>query len=141
MISKLMTRDEYQPARSVSRRVLVIDDEADVRAVVQGCLEDVAGWEVITARSGSEGLTKVATEKLDAIILDVMMPDIDGLTFLKQLKSNPDTGAIPVVLLTAKVSLTDPTIQAELGVLGAIAKPFNPISLSQQIARFLGWDN
>lgn len=122
------------------KRVLVVDDESDVRAVVCGCLEDVAGWEVIIAGSGAEGLEKIQSHKPDAVVLDVMMPEMDGLEFLRQVKGNPETRTIPVVLLTAKVSLIDSNTAAELGVAGAISKPFNPLLLSQQIAAFLGWE-
>lgn len=122
------------------RRVLVIDDEADVKAVVCGCLEDIGGWEVISARSGQEGLEKAQSDNPDAIVLDVMMPEMDGLEFLKRLKTNPKTSQIPVVLLTAKANLISSSTITEFGIAGAIAKPFNPILLSQQIAAFLGWD-
>lgn len=124
----------------VTRRVLVIDDEADVRDVVQGCLEDIGGWDVMTAPSGQEGLTCVIAEKPDAIVLDVMMPGMDGLTFLEQLRSTPEVNQTPVVLLTAKVSLTTPQAFIDLQVAGAISKPFNPFLLVDQVATCLGWD-
>lgn len=121
------------------KRVLVIDDEADVRAVVRGCLEDLAGWSVTTASTGLEGIEKVLAERPDAIVLDMMMPAMDGIAFLTQLKAHPDLSSIPVVLLTAKMSLSELIKQHNLGVVGAIAKPFNPISLAEQIASYLGW--
>jgi CheY-like chemotaxis protein len=129
-----------QISAMAKKRVLVIDDEPGMRIVVQLCLEDIAGWDVILAQSGQEGLIKARTERPDAIVLDVMMPEMDGLTFLKELRANPDLPRIPVILLTAKVTLTQPQRFAELGVAGAISKPFDPLLVSDQIATFLGWN-
>lgn len=123
----------------IPRRVLLIDDEEPVVAVVQSCFEDIAGWQVLTAASGREGLIIAEAEQPDAIVLDVMMPEMDGLTFLQRLKANVAIQSIPIVLLTAKASLTEPRQVATLGVAGAIAKPFDPISLAAQVAHFLGW--
>lgn len=127
------------PGVMSSKRVLVIDDEEAVQLVVQSCLEDVAGWEVLTASSGQEGLGKAVVEQPDAIVLDVMMPGMDGLTFLERLKSNPKIESIPVVLLTAKVELVQRSRYSSYGAIGAIAKPFDPIQLVEQVAQFLGW--
>jgi CheY-like chemotaxis protein len=121
------------------KRVLVIDDEAAVREVVQGCLEEMAGWEVLTASSGYEGLLKASAESPDAIVVDVMMPGMDGLTFLQRLRADLITQPIPVVLLTAKSDLTTAQQVLHLGVAGAIGKPFDPILLCTQIANALGW--
>ncbi|WP_242056830.1 response regulator [Planktothrix sp. FACHB-1355] len=123
-----------------TKRILVIDDEPDVRAIVQGCLEDIAGWDVITAGSGQEGLVKVVTDKPDAIVLDVMMPGMDGLAFLKELRNQPEGQSIPTVLLTAKVRLDEPEILSKLGIEGVVSKPFDPFMLTEQIAAYLGWD-
>jgi CheY-like chemotaxis protein len=123
----------------VSKRVLIIDDEEPVVIVVQSCFEDIAGWHVLTAASGHEGLIIAEVEQPDAIVLDVMMPGMDGLTFLRKLKANVATQFIPVILLTAKVGLIEPLQAAALGLTGAIAKPFDPILLADQVADFLGW--
>lgn len=123
----------------VTKRVLLIDDEEPVIAVVQSCFEDIAGWEVFTAASGREGLIIAEFEQPDAIVLDVMMPGMDGLMFLRKLKANAATQSIPVVLLTAKTGLTEPLQAAALGAAGAIGKPFDPILLADQVANFLGW--
>lgn len=122
-----------------NRRVLVIDDDEVVREVVRGCFEDVAGWKVSTASSGQEGLESVLTEKPDAIVLDMIMPRMDGITFLRALSDNPTVYPIPVVLLTARVDLTDPDTFSMMGVCGAIVKPFNPFVLVKQVAEFLDW--
>jgi CheY-like chemotaxis protein len=120
-------------------RVLVIDDEYAIQIVVQGCLEDLGGWEVTTASSGYEGLEKARKEQPDAIVLNVMMPEMDGITLLQEFQSFSETRSIPVVLLTAKVELADMKRLALSGVVGAIAKPFDPLYLVHQIANFLGW--
>lgn len=122
-----------------TKQILVIDNEQYIQEVAQICLRTVAGWQVITAGSGREGLIKADTEQPDAILLDVMMPDMDGLTTFQKLQANPATRHIPVVLLTAKVQASDQRRYAELGVTGAIAKPFNPLELASQVAQALGW--
>ncbi len=122
-----------------TKRVLIIDDETDVRAVVQGCLEDVAGWNVVTAESGAEGLAKVKVDRPDAIVLDVMMPGMDGFAFLRELRTRPEGRSIPVILLSAKVNPTDRQVLLELSIKGIISKPFDPFELTEQIADFLGW--
>jgi len=124
----------------MTRKILVVDNESSIQEVTQICLETVAGWQVIVAGSGQEGLEKAATEQPDAILLDVMMPDMDGLTTFQKLQENPKTQEIPVLLLTAKVQATDRRRYNELGIREAIAKPFNPLELAQQITRALGWD-
>lgn len=126
-------------ALMTTKRVLIIDDEADVRAVVRGCLEDIAGWEVVTADSGKEGLVKVITDSPDAILLDVMMPGMDGLAFLSALRNYTEATTLPVVLLTAKLSLSESDELADLNVKGVIAKPFDPFLLVEQFTNFLGW--
>lgn len=122
-----------------TKRVLVVDDDPEIREIVQGCLEDIAGWLVISSASGQDGLVIAATEQPDAIVLDVIMPQMDGLLFLRQLRSNPLTHSIPVVFLTVRVELTDPRRIRALNVSGTITKPFDPLSLSTKIAKFLGW--
>jgi CheY-like chemotaxis protein len=123
----------------LSKRILVIDDEDVIQEVVQGCFEDVAGWEVLLASSGREGLEQVVVGQPDAIILDEMMPGMDGIAFLKRLRANDNNPSIPVVLLTAKVDLADPNLLRELGVVEAIAKPFDAIALVERVAEVLGW--
>ncbi len=123
----------------MSKRILIIDDEDDIREVAQFCLEAVAGWEVLTAASASEGLEKAARECPDAILLDVMMPDMDGPTALQRLRDNPATAPIPVIFLTAKVQATDRRRFAVQGVTAVISKPFDPMKLATQVAEALGW--
>ena len=122
------------------KRILIVDDEEDIREVVQLSLELEAGWDVLTASSGKEGLASATTQQPDAILLDVMMPDMDGITTFQQLQANPATEHIPVILLTAKVQATDQRQFETLGVAAAISKPFDPIKLAPQIALVLGWE-
>ena len=119
--------------------ILVIDDEEEIREVVRACLEDLGGWEVATAASGSEGLIKAQTDRLDAILLDMSMPEMDGFHCFKLLQENPITQPIPVILLTAKVLPDDQARFAQMGVAGVITKPFNPIVICDQVAKILNW--
>jgi CheY-like chemotaxis protein len=121
------------------KRILVVDNEPYIQEVAQICLETVAGWQVSTASSGSECLIKAAAEQPDAILLDVMMPDMDGLATYEKLQANQDTKHIPVIFLTAKVQPADRRRYAQLGMKDAIAKPFDPLQLASQVAATLGW--
>jgi CheY-like chemotaxis protein len=121
------------------KRVLIIDDEDDIREVAQASLEMMGGWDVITASSSGEGLELAETAQPDAILLDVMMPDVDGPTTFQKLQANPLTHQIPVVLLTAKVQAADQRRFADLGVTAVLSKPFDPIALASQVAAALGW--
>ncbi len=123
-----------------TKRILFIDDESHIRQIVKVCLESLGGWQVVLAGSGQEGLVKAISEKVDAILLDVMMPEMNGLVLLQQLQVNPVTRSIPVVFLTARQSLTEPQRFQPLGVKGAIAKPFDALTLVPQIANALGWN-
>jgi CheY-like chemotaxis protein len=122
-----------------TRRILVIDDESDIREVTQMSLETVSGWQVLTAESGDEGITKAKREKPDAILLDAMMPSMDGPETFQRLRADPSTKQIPVIMFTAKVQPADRKRFADLGVKDVIAKPFDPMKLGSQIAAILGW--
>ncbi len=120
-------------------RILVIDDEADIREVTALTLETVAGWHVILAPSGAQGIQRASLEQPDAILLDVMMPDIDGPTTFGILKKNDNTSHIPVLLLTAKVQGAERRELDALGAAAILAKPFDPLTLADQISGALGW--
>ena len=121
------------------RKILIIDDEEDIREVAALSLETVAGWTVITANSGAQGLARAIEHQPDAILLDVMMPGMDGPTTFRELRKNPATASIPVLLLTAKVQASDQRRFADLGVQAILFKPFDPLTLAQQISNVLGW--
>jgi CheY-like chemotaxis protein len=122
------------------KRVLIVDDEDDIREVAALSLEATSDWTILTASSGREGLATAAEESPDAILMDVMMPGMDGPTTFKQLQLNPATANIPVVLLTAKVQGVDQRRFAGLGVAGVLFKPFDPLTLAAQISQALGWE-
>jgi CheY-like chemotaxis protein len=122
------------------RRILIIDDEDDIREVAALSLETVAGWEVTMAGSGAAGIVKALEHRPDAILLDVMMPMMDGPTTFRELRALPETANIPVILLTAKVQAADQKRFSDLGVSAVMFKPFDPLTLAGDIARALGWD-
>jgi CheY-like chemotaxis protein len=121
-----------------NKRVLLIDDEADIREVAQLSLELVGQWDVVTASSGVEGVERALAEQPDAILLDVMMPNMDGAATFRHLRANPRTRDIPVVLLTAKI-FDASTDRNGLEGLRVIGKPFDPMRLPGQVASALGW--
>jgi CheY-like chemotaxis protein len=123
------------------RRILIVDDEADIRAVAQLSLEINTEWEVLTASSGAEGLKVALEENPDAILLDVMMPDLDGPTTWEKLQENPTTQAIPVIFLTAKVQAAEQRRYAQLGVKAVLTKPFDPVQLGDRVIEALGWES
>jgi CheY-like chemotaxis protein len=122
------------------KQILIVDDEERLRELVQACLEDLGGWETITAASGEECLQIVQTENFDAIVLDVSMPGMDGFAVFEKLQANPMTQSIPVILLTARVLPSDRDRFSQMGVAGVIAKPIDPMTLTTEIADILGWD-
>jgi CheY-like chemotaxis protein len=123
----------------MARRVLIIDDEDDIREIAALSLETVAGWDVMMASSGAAGIVKAQEQRPDAILLDVMMPMMDGPTTFRQLRALPETANIPVILLTAKVQAADQKRFSDLGVAAVMFKPFDPLALAGDIARVLGW--
>lgn len=123
-----------------TKSLLLIDDEASLRELVQVCLNDLAGWEVVTVASAQEGLQRLALEHPDAILLDVLMPGMDAITFLHRLHESSAARSIPVIFLSVKAPWFTAEKLQQLGVVEAIAKPFNPVTLPQRIARALGWE-
>ncbi len=121
------------------KRILLIDDDDDIREVARISLEMVGGWQVESTGSAREGLVLAAGQCPDAILLDVMIPDMDGPTAFRALQDEPKTSDIPVILLTAKVQAIDLRRFASLGVAATIAKPFDPLTLPGQVADVLGW--
>ncbi len=123
------------------RTILIVDDEDDIREVAQLSLEVAAGWEVLAAKTGEIAIATAAAEQPDAILLDVMMPILDGPSTYVRLQAEEATREIPVIFLTAKVQSSDRERFAELGVQGVIAKPFDPLELAKEISRTLGWSD
>lgn len=124
---------------ATARTILIVDDEADIREIAQVALEMVGGHSVVVATGGAECLELAAQHQPDCILLDVMMPGMDGPTTYRQLQANSVTRAIPVIMLTAKVQPAERRSLAELGVAAILAKPFDPMRLAAQVAEALGW--
>ena len=121
------------------RSILIIDDEDDIREVAALSLEATAGWKILTASSGAEGITVASAHQPDAILMDVMMPGMDGPTTFRLMQQDPSIASIPVLLLTAKVQGVDQRRFAGLGVAAVLFKPFDPLTLAAQISESLGW--
>jgi len=118
-------------------KVLIVDDEEDIRKVASLALSRLGGMEVAEASNGPDGIAAAAALKPDAILLDVMMPGMDGPAVLDRLKADPVTAAIPVIFLTAKAMGSELARLRSLGAAGVLTKPFDPASLSGQIRALL----
>ena len=128
----------------MSKSILIIDDEEDVKDIVQMGLEMAADWRVITASTGKEGLRLAQSIQPEVILLDLMMPEWDGKETLKRLKANPNTASSPVILMTAKTQSAIAELVediaselTELDLAGIITKPFRPLELPEQITHIL----
>ena len=118
-------------------KILIIDDDADIRSIARLSLSRVGGMEVIEAGSGAEGVRKAEDERPDVILLDMMMPTMDGLETLAALRSQAATAATPVIFLTAKALGNQLERMTSLGAAGVLAKPFDPRTLSQDVRAFV----
>ena len=117
-------------------KVLVIDDEAPIRLLCRVNLE-AEGLEVVEAVDGADGLAKARGEAPDVILLDVMMPGLDGWQVAERLLDDPATAAIPIVFLTARAELRDRTRGLGLGGVEYVTKPFNPVELAPLVRALL----
>ncbi len=124
----------------MTKRILVIDDDAQIRAVASASLSMVGMWEVLTASSGAEGIAQAAAGQPDAILLDVMMPEMDGPTTLRRLRMSPTTAEIPVIMLTAALGADGSAPVFDQPVAGVLTKPFDIMGLTGDVAAALGWD-
>ena len=118
------------------RRILVIDDVPDNVAVLFDFLRS-HGFKVLVSESGRHALAELPQMAPDLILLDVMMPQMDGPTVLEKLRADPATAGIPVVFITARTQAQEVAALKALGALGVIAKPFDPMSLGQDTRAFL----
>lgn len=114
-------------------RILYVEDEPDIRMVAQMALEAVGGFTVIACASGQEALSAAPTAAADLLLLDVMMPGMDGPSTLKALRAMPGTANTPVIFMTAKVQAAEVAVYRKLGALEVIPKPFDPMELSAQL--------
>jgi two-component system, OmpR family, response regulator len=115
------------------KRILYIEDESDIRTVTAMALEAVGGFTVIACNSGKEALVMAPGANADLILLDVMMPGMDGPATLSALRGLSQTADTPVIFMTAKVQASEIQHYMRMGVTGVIAKPFDPMTLSAQI--------
>ena len=116
-------------------RILYVEDEPDIRMVAQMALQAVGGFTVIACASGQEALDAAPGAAADLLLLDVMMPGMDGPSTLKALRALPATAGTPVIFMTAKVQAAEVAVYKGLGALEVIPKPFDPMELSAQIQR------
>ena len=115
------------------RKVVLCDDDPDIRAIGEMSLRDVGGWEVLCVSDGFSALSAARDEQPDLILLDIMMPELDGPGTFAKLREDPECSGIPVVFMTAKAQPHELRGYTELGAAGVIAKPFDPITLPDQI--------
>lgn len=118
-------------------KVLIIDDEDDIRSVAAVSLSHFAGAEVVEACSGAKGVDLAASEQPDVILLDMTMPEMDGPATLAALRKSPDTTNIPVIFLTARAMRGDLERIKSMGAQGVVTKPFDPTSLATQVKQIL----
>ncbi len=118
-------------------RILVVDDEIYIVHILDFSL-GMEGYEVITALDGEQALEKMRNEKPDLIVLDIMMPKLDGYEVCKTIKGSPETAHIPVILLSAKGRNVDQKLGFDVGADDYITKPFSPRKLVERINQLLG---
>jgi CheY-like chemotaxis protein len=123
-----------------NKRILVIDDEPGICQVVQVAFKVMTPWEVLVANSAQAGMAIAAVEQPDAILLDVMMPEVDGLSTVEMMQANPTIRPIPIILLTAKAQAKDREKFAQLPIAGVITKPFKAPALVNQVRSILQWE-
>lgn len=116
------------------KRILLVEDEPDIQEVARLAMEAVGGFSVEICSSGSEALKKAPVFAPDLIILDVMMPEMDGPDTLRALREVPGTASIPVIFMTAKAQPQELRRYKEMGILDVVSKPFDPMTLSTTIS-------
>ncbi|WP_043498936.1 response regulator [Georgenia sp. SUBG003] len=119
---------------------LVVDDDETIREVAQMALELVGGWRVTTAADGAEAVELARTHRPDVVLLDVMLPRVDGPAILSMLRAESATRDIPIIYLTAKATPGREEEWSQTGATGVIAKPFDPMTLADDVARLIGRD-
>ncbi len=120
------------------KNILYVEDEPDIQAVARLALEMVGGFAVTICSSGEEALAQFPVSKPDLILMDVMMPGMDGPTTLSRLRELPGAKETPAIFMTAKVQPDEVAHYKSLGALGVIAKPFDPMTLSESIRALWG---
>lgn len=118
---------------------MVVDDDDATRHAAARSLQMMSDWEVVEAYCGAQALESASAQQPDAILLDVVMPAMDGPAMVAKLRTSRATSHIPIVLLTGKVQAVKNGSYAHLPVAGILIKPFDPLRLASQIAQALGW--
>ena len=115
------------------KKILYVEDEPDIQMIARVALENVGGFELLVCSSGQEALEKGAGFNPDLLLLDVMMPGMDGPTTLTELRKIPSLASTPVIFMTAKVQPQEVSFLKSLNILDVIAKPFDPMGLANNI--------
>ncbi len=123
----------------MTQKILIIDDEEAIRVVVEAALTATTSWQTLLADSAALGMTMAQAEQPDAILLDVMMPELDGIALFHKLKAQALTKGIPVIFLTAQIRVEEQQKIEALGGAGMIIKPFEVGAIAQQIRTLLHW--
>ncbi len=118
--------------------VLLVDDDRDIRAIAQICLEEVGGLSTSVAAGGREAIRAARSGLPDVILLDMTMPELDGLGTLELLLADPTTADIPVIFMTARVQARDLSRYIDAGAVGVIAKPFDPMTIADEVRAIVG---
>ena len=121
----------------MTKSILIVDDEEDIRELIQLGLEMQTSWKVLNSNSGEEAIQIAATEQPDVILLDLMMPDMDGRITLQKLKGDSKTNKIPVILMTAKSKSSVAESFENLDVAAIFTKPLRPLNLAQEISEVI----
>lgn len=121
---------------SMAERILIVDDDVDTLRLV-GLMLQRQGYEIISASNGSQGVEKALAEKPDLVLLDVMMPDMDGYEVTRRLRKNPATSAIPILMFTAKTQIDDKVAGFEVGADDYLTKPTHPTELQAHVRTLL----
>jgi CheY-like chemotaxis protein len=118
-------------------KVLIIDDEEDTRSIASMSLSILGGLDVVEAENGEDGIVKAEQEQPDVILLDMMMPVMDGENTLSKLQKSAGTERIPVIFLTAKAMTSEVERLKRMGAIGVLTKPFDPTTLASQVRAIL----
>src|SRR5262245_3364762 len=120
----------------MSQRILMVDDDREIVRVVRAYLEQ-AGYQVVSAYDGATALHAIRTEHPDLVVLDIMLPDLDGWSITRTMRSEPRLATLPIILLTARVDDTDKVVGLEMGADDYITKPFNPREVLARVRSLL----
>lgn len=124
------------PATKIEK-VLIVDDDVNIRLITEMSLEGLTDWKLQLVGSGGEALDAIENDRPDLILLDMMMPDMDGVMVFGKIKSRYDADMPKVIFMTAKVQASEIEVYEKLGAAGVIMKPFDPMTLPEQIKSIL----